>query len=73
MGINVFAVICTDVAISITYLAIEMRIETLVGKRMSPLGFSLGLDDCLVMPSLIHSANNDGTGCGSRMIREQAL
>jgi hypothetical protein len=33
MGINVFAATCTDVAISITYLPIDTRIETLVGKR----------------------------------------
>jgi hypothetical protein len=76
MGINIFAVIHTDVAISITHLAIETKLETLVGKRMSPLSFSLVLDYCLVMPSLIHShqfANNDGARCCSRIIREQAF
>jgi hypothetical protein len=40
MGSNVFVVIPMDVAISITFLAIETRIETLVGQRMSPLKFN---------------------------------
>jgi hypothetical protein len=75
MAINLFSDICTDVAISIIYFAIETRIETLVGKRTSLLVFSWGLDDGLVIPSLIHShqfVNNNGAGCGSKIIREQA-
>jgi hypothetical protein len=62
MGIKVFLVVTTDVAISVTFLALETRKETLVGQRTSPLGFNLLLDDCLVIPAFIHfhQLANDG-------------
>ncbi len=71
MGLNVLVVMCADVAIciSIAFLAIETRIEkeALVRQMPSQFSFNLGLDNCLVMPSCMHShqlVNDVFDSCG---------